>query len=155
MHKLEVSGVETTPVGRVVPDRIGKFFSLPNLYMAGFILLIAFLTAYPVWSIFFHSFQINAPGQPAAYGLASWTRVFSEPAILQTIGNSFMLAAGIVLTATPLFARYIYLTFSKTRDYPASAQRIALIFTLQNSNFDLSFPLIKSSELPGKRRIFG
>lgn len=109
MQKLEVSTVSPPLTSTLAPGWLRRNFSLSNLYMAIFILVIGCLTAYPVWSVFFNSFRINPPGQPIAYGVDAWLRVFSEPAILGTVGNSFLLAAGVVLTATPLAVMFCWL----------------------------------------------
>jgi iron(III) transport system permease protein len=109
MQKIEVSTAPPPAIHKPFPDWLTKKFTLAHLYMLLFVLVIGFLTAYPVWSIFLNSFRVNMPGQPIAYGIDSWVRVFSEPAIMDTIGNSFLLAAGIVFTATPLAVAFCWL----------------------------------------------
>ena len=94
-------------MNKVSPKRKG--IKLSSIFMTLFIAIIGFLTAYPVWNIFLNSFRVNAPGQPMAYGLNAWLRVFSEPKIISTIGNSFLLAIGIVITATPLAVLFCWL----------------------------------------------
>jgi iron(III) transport system permease protein len=109
MNKLERQGNESLPINSLPLKRNRKRFKLSNIYMILFILLIGFLTAYPVWSVFLTSFMVNAPGESGQYGLESWIRVFSEPDILRSIGSSFLLAFGVLITATPLAVLFCWL----------------------------------------------
>ncbi len=108
MQKLVVSTAPSL-TSTLVPVWWRKNLSLTNLSMVLFILVIGFLTAYPIWSVFLNSFQINPPGLPSVYGMDAWLRVFSEPAILRTVGNSFLLATGITVTALPLAILFCWL----------------------------------------------
>src|SRR5713226_1354833 len=109
MFKSEAQANHPQSMNKLSPHWLKKTFTLSNMYMIVFILMIGFLTAYPVWSIFLNSFRVNAPGEAAAYGMESWSRVFSEPEIMGTIGNSFLLATGVLLTATPLAVLFCWL----------------------------------------------
>lgn len=63
--------------------------------LIGWLLLafILFLAAYPVLLVFIKSFSVSGPGQPAAWGLDSWTALLKERGLAVVFANTFSLAA--------------------------------------------------------------
>jgi iron(III) transport system permease protein len=63
--------------------------------------IVAILALYPLSLIIVNSFQISRPGAIPAYGLEGWRAVF-QPAIWQSLYNTFMLVLARQLISFPL-----------------------------------------------------
>jgi len=65
---------------------------LSKLPFLVFLCMIAFLTIYPVASIFLKSFATSAPGQPETWGLQGWLQAFNDRNLSTALLNTFSLA---------------------------------------------------------------
>jgi len=54
------------------------------------LVLVAFISLYPLSLVVLNSFQLSRPGQTLRYGFDGW-RAFAQPFILQTLYNTFLL----------------------------------------------------------------
>src|SRR5438874_2465163 len=66
-----------------------------------FIGVLAALVLYPLVMLFLSSFRTGADGQPVAFSLDSYARVFSSAATYQLIWTTVWLAAATVCQSSP------------------------------------------------------
>jgi iron(III) transport system permease protein len=62
------------------------------IFAPALFLLVACLVLVPLALMLVASFQLAPPGRPRVYGLDGWQRVFTDPTILEAIGNTVSLA---------------------------------------------------------------
>ncbi len=96
----------TTVVGTAVRDGLAwggpapvprsRRFQVPSqmrVLLATLLLaVVGFLVLYPVLSLLMTSFEVNEFGQPTAYGLGNWARIFEYNRLTQALVNTFSLA---------------------------------------------------------------
>src|SRR5919199_1498366 len=71
----------TLQVGRVRVDAV---------VMPVVILALGFYVVYPLVLILVNSFNVARIAEPARYGLDNWTAAFSQPRVLQSLGNTLL-----------------------------------------------------------------
>src|ERR687887_396410 len=54
------------------------------------ILALGFYVVYPLILIFVNSFNVARIAEPARYGLDNWVAAFSQPRLLQSLGNTIL-----------------------------------------------------------------
>jgi len=64
--------------------------------------LVAFCVVFPIVLVVLQSFQVAAPGQPAAYGLDGWRAALGEPGLRAALVNTFTVTVVRQLLSLPL-----------------------------------------------------
>ena len=64
------------------------------------LLVVAFLTIYPLLMLAYGSVRTAAPGLPGAFSLQGYVEAYSNPVNYQTWANSFLLAIQVTLLST-------------------------------------------------------
>src|SRR5262245_58543997 len=64
--------------------------------------VVAFCVLFPVLLVVLESFQVAAPGQPAAYGLDGWRAALSEPGLRSALWNTLKVTFVRQLLSLPL-----------------------------------------------------
>jgi len=64
--------------------------------------LVAFCVVFPILLVVLQSFQVAAPGQPAAYGLDGWRAALGEPGLRAALANTFKVTVVRQLVSLPL-----------------------------------------------------
>ena len=64
--------------------------------------LVAFCVVFPIVLVVLQSFQVAAPGQPAAYGLDGWRAALGEPGLRAALVNTFKVTVVRQLLSLPL-----------------------------------------------------
>ncbi len=64
--------------------------------------LVAFCVVFPIVLVVLQSFQVAAPGQPAAYGLDGWRAALGEPGLRAALANTFKVTVVRQLVSLPL-----------------------------------------------------
>ena len=64
--------------------------------------LVALCVVFPIALVALQSFQVAAPGQPAAYGLDGWRAALGEPALRAALANTFKVTVVRQLLSLPL-----------------------------------------------------
>src|SRR5919206_2595504 len=93
-----VSAATTAPartlqVGRVRVDVV---------VMPIVILALAFYVVYPLVLILVNSFNVARIAEPARYGLDNWVAAFSQPRVLQSLGNTVLVYACYMSIGFPI-----------------------------------------------------
>lgn len=90
-------------VGTAAPPR--KEFRLPStgtFVMSALILTFGFYILYPVMLIFVNSFNIASIVDPYQFSLQNWHAAFSQPGIMKSIGNTFLVYVAYTSISFPL-----------------------------------------------------
>jgi len=64
--------------------------------------LVALCVVFPIVLVVLQSFQVAAPGQPAAYGLDGWRAALGEPGLRAALANTFKVTVVRQLLSLPL-----------------------------------------------------
>ena len=64
--------------------------------------LVALCVVFPIALVVLQSFQVAAPGQPAAYGLDGWRAALGEPGLRAALANTFKVTVVRQLLSLPL-----------------------------------------------------
>lgn len=72
-------------------------------------MLVAFLTAYPLWTVLIQSFQVGTPGETTDWSFQGYREVFSNPAILGALGSTFLIAGIDIVISTVLAVTFAWL----------------------------------------------
>ena len=64
--------------------------------------LVALCVVFPIALVALQSFQVAAPGQPAAYGLDGWRAALGEPGLRAALANTFKVTVVRQLLSLPL-----------------------------------------------------
>ena len=89
-------------VGTAAPPR--KEFRLPStgtFVMAVLILIFGFYILYPVVLIFVNSFNTASIVEPFQFSFQNWHAAFSQPGIMKSIGNTFLVYVALSMVAYP------------------------------------------------------
>lgn len=62
-----------------------------TIVMGVLLLVVGFLTAYPLGIILVGSFRPSIPGEPAVWSLAGWQQAWSDPGIPKALFNTFLI----------------------------------------------------------------
>jgi iron(III) transport system permease protein len=87
---------ETIPVHRRWASRYARTQALG----LALLLVVAFLTVYPLLMLAYGSVRTAAPGLPGVFSLQGYVEAYSNPVNYQTWGNSFLLASQVTLLST-------------------------------------------------------
>src|ERR1051326_2640284 len=86
-------------VARRIDVRIPR---VGTIVMPILILALGFYVLYPLVLILVNSFNVARITEPARYGLDNWVIAFSQPRILQSIGNTVLVFALYMTIGLPL-----------------------------------------------------
>jgi len=90
-------------VGTAAPPR--KEFRLPStgtFVMSALILTFGFYILYPVVLIFVNSFNIASIVDPYQFSFQNWQAAFSQPGVMKSIGNTFLVYVAYTSISFPL-----------------------------------------------------
>jgi iron(III) transport system permease protein len=71
--------------------------------------VVGLLTAYPIGLLVIKSFQTNRPGLPVRWGLDGWVTAYTEPGILKSLLNTFLIAGIRVPLAIAIAVFFVWI----------------------------------------------
>ena len=90
-------------MGRASVVRVRPRFPDKGLYIVGVLILVfGFYVLYPTALILINSFNVAAIGDPAQYSLDNWRIAFTDPDIMVSIRNTFMIYGLYTVIAFPV-----------------------------------------------------
>jgi iron(III) transport system permease protein len=101
----------------------------PRVAVAGTLLLVLllFLTVYPLVMLLYGSLRSAPPGQPGTLGLGGFVSAYTDPSTYQTWANSLLLAGSVTVLSTAIA---IFFALTATRTDVALRGHILPIMTL-------------------------
>ncbi len=99
-----------------IPQRRLLTVEPASLLIGLLFIIVAFLVLTPLFLMLLGSFQLARPGEVPVYGFAGWRRAFTDPSILEALGNTVSLA--VVRQAIALVAGVILAWLIARTDLP-------------------------------------
>jgi iron(III) transport system permease protein len=84
MVTVRITAVTAPPAFRIGRPRVG------TIVMPIIIVALGFYVVYPLALILVNSFNVARLAEPARYGLDNWVAAFSQPRLLQSLGNTIV-----------------------------------------------------------------